>query len=605
MGQRSQMRPGIFAALIAAFVALSCARADALTVIRLHADRIAFYYDRFVVEARGNVVVRTSDGMEIHGDVFSMDLKLNRFLVAGDVRLRTPSASLDGAAVSDFLDFNRVYFIPVTTAPDRWTFLNGDFSHPVPGRVMPGDAFAFANDGGHVPDIVSHEAVIGSGSFVRFTGVTAHLVGNVSAPLPSFYVNFAPTPGLARNSLSGASADLTYQFTGNSNSISAMHLRYDPINHVYGSIEEHLAGPNDYAVFSINPLTAPAKFWNLFTGDEMGKDFEINTFTQLYTYQYFFGHPYASAQYTIVQATQALSRWSLQATGTFTNFNLLSPGATGVLPNGETVGQLDHPSQLQLVASSTPVHLLGTPLEGQLNFGMGFNHDSLVTAPAFGGGGGLQTYGGVTYTTIWNQIAGFTVSLPEVVFGNSNSAYDRYVLSAIFSKQREWYSVPHHVDTTNFNATISRMFTHTFEAYVGYAVQNTGDYYLHGSYSVSSPIVNGVYDPGFEAFKGVATDRIFTVATNFAPSPEFTFSLTYQRYDDFPISVPGVFPLPPLNPLGQFLYPNWLGEPPDQITPELHLKLTPHLAIDVARTYYFGFATLKWSPNFLVQVTPN
>ncbi len=48
-------------------------RAEALTTIRLRADRIAFYYDRFLIEADGHVVVRTSDGIEIRGDVFSMD----------------------------------------------------------------------------------------------------------------------------------------------------------------------------------------------------------------------------------------------------------------------------------------------------------------------------------------------------------------------------------------------------------------------------------------------------------------------------------------------------------------------------------------------------
>lgn len=592
-------------AAIAAIICFTCAQAEAaMTVVRLHADRIEFYYDRFVIQAEGNVVVRTSNGMEIHGDVFSMDLKLNRFLVAGNVTLRTNSATLSGAAVADFLTFDRIYFIPVTAEPDRWTFLNGDFAHPVPGRIMPGDAFHFADTGGKRPDIVAHTAVVGSETYVRFTNISAHLVGNVSAPLPSFYVNFAPTPALARNSLSGADADLTYEFTGNANAISALHLRYDPINHIYGSFEQHFASDNAYAVFSVNPATAPAKFWNLFTGYQPSSRFQINTFTQLYTYQYFFGHPYASAQYTIIQATEALPRWSLQLFGNLTNFNLLSAGATGVLPNGETVGELDHPSQWQLTASSNPERIFGSPLYYQLQFGDGFNHDSLVTQTVFGSGGGLQTYGGVTYTTIWNELVAFTVSLPQVTFGNLNSAYDRYVLSASFNKQRQWYSVPHHVDTTNFVSTLSRQFTSHFEAYTGFTVQNTGDYYLQGGYSVSSPIVNGVYDPGFQAFKGVATNRIFTFATNFTPSPEFTLSLTYQHWDDFPAPTPGVFPLPPLNPLGQFLYSNWLGEPPDQITPDMHIKVLPHLSVEVARTYYFGYATLKWSPNFLFLLTP-
>ncbi|MHB8434132.1 MAG: hypothetical protein ACYDCA_11140 [Candidatus Tyrphobacter sp.] len=580
-----------FAALLAGF---ACGRADALTTIRLHADRIGFYYDRFIIQADGHVRVRTSDGMEISGDSFSMDLKLNRFLVAGDVHLKTPTGSYDGAAVSDYLDFNRVYFIPVTSEPDRWTFLNSDFAHALHGREMPGDTFDFANTQGMRPDLTAHAAVVGATSYVRFEGVTSYLVG-LGFPLPSFYVSFAPTPALARNSLSGAWADLTYQATGNANSITAFHTRYDPTNHIYESFEQHFAGQHEYAVFSLNPATAPAKFWNLVTGDTIGSRFQLNTFTQLYTYQYGFGKPHAAAQYTIVQASQALPRWSLQAYANLTNFNLLGPGATGGLPNGETVGELDHPSQLELNASSSPERIFGSPFYEQLTFGAGFAHDSY--------GNGLQGYGGVTYTTIWNQLVGFTISLPQLEFGNINSRYDHYILSGSFTKQRQWYSVPHHVDTTSFVATLSRQITHTIGVYAGYSVLNTGDYYLRGGYSVSSPLINGVYDPGFQAFKGVATQRTFTFATNYVPSPEFTLSLTYRHHDDFPAPVPGVFPLPLLNPLGQFISANWLGQPPNELTPEVHVRVSKHIALDVARTYYFGFATLKWSPSVLLQVT--
>lgn len=588
------MRARLTLGIALVFATLAWANAGAATIVRLHADRVAFYYDRFVVEADGNVDVRTSDGMEIRGDAFSMDLKLNRFLVAGNVWVRTTSSWVHGAALSDFLSFKRIYFLPVTSQPDRWTFLNGDLAHPVPGRIMPGDTFAFANDGGGRPDFTSRSAVIGSDAFLRMTGDVRTNVAGVWLPAPPFYVNFAPTPSLARNSLSGADVDLTYQFAGNANSISALHLRYDPTNHEYASFEQHLAGEHEYAVFSVNPATAPAKFWNLFTGDTMGNRFQVNTFTQLYTYQYGLSEPKAAAQYTIVQADEALSRWALQAYANFTDFNLLGRQGTAGLPNGENVGEFNHPSQLQLTASSAPVRIFGTPLYEQLDFGVGFNHDTY----------GLQTYGGVAYTTIWNHLAGFTISLPQVTFGNLNSIYDRYVFSGSFSKQRTWYSVPHHVDVTTFNATVSRQLTHAVDVYTGYSVQNTGDYYLHGSYSVSSPIINGIYDPGFRAFKGVATQRIFTAAANWVPSPEFTLSLTFQHHDDFPIPVPGVFPLPPLDPLGQFIYTNWLGQPPNQFTPEIHASVTRHLALTVARTYYFGYASLKWSPAVLVVLTP-
>ena len=114
-----------------------------ITLLYLNAKSINFYYDRFLLEADGNVRLRTSDGFTVTGDAFSMDLKLNRFMVAGHVTLHDASGTVSGAAISDFLDFKRIYFVPVTSEPDRWTFLNGDLAHPAKGRVMPGDVFYF------------------------------------------------------------------------------------------------------------------------------------------------------------------------------------------------------------------------------------------------------------------------------------------------------------------------------------------------------------------------------------------------------------------------------------------------------------------------------
>jgi hypothetical protein len=410
-------------------------------------------------------------------------------------------------------------------------------------------------------------------------------------------VSFAPTPALARNSLSGANADLTYQFAGNANSISALHFRYDATNHLYASFEQHLAGDHEYAVFSVNPATAPAKFWNLMTSDQIGERFQVDTFTQLYTYQYGLGEPHASAQYTY--ATEALPRWSLQAVADLTNYNLLGPGSfqQNVLPNGEKVGELDHPSQLQLTASSFQEPIFGSPFSEQYFFGSGFAHDSV--------GNGLQSYGGAIYTTIYDKLAGFTVSLPRLEFGNlrcqnPSCQYDKYSLSATFTKEREWFSVPHYVDTTSFTGTVSRQIVRDLGVYAGYGILNTGDHYAHGTYSISSPIVNGVYDPGFLAFKGFATQRTFSFGEDYVPSPEFSLNLLYRHHDDFPSPVPGVFPLPPLNPLGQYIYQNYLGQPPNDLTGDMHVQVAKHIAFDVARTYYFGYATLKWSPSTIV-----
>ena len=101
----------VIAALISFACCVQLARAE--TVIHLKANHVAFYYNRFLLEADGGVRVSVSDGTTITGQSFSMDLKLNRFVVAGSVHVSSPAGSQDGAALADFLDFSRVYFVPI------------------------------------------------------------------------------------------------------------------------------------------------------------------------------------------------------------------------------------------------------------------------------------------------------------------------------------------------------------------------------------------------------------------------------------------------------------------------------------------------------------
>ena len=279
------------------------------TVVRLRADHIAFYYDRYLVEADGHVQLQTSNGMTITGDAFSMDLRLNRFVIASHVHLRSRGGNIDGAAVADLMDFDRIYFVPVISKPDRWTYENGDFTHPLKGRQMPGDVFYFPDVSGSHLSLTARSAILASKEYVKFAGVRTYFL-NQGVPLPSYYVYFGTSQDLAENSLSGANFDATWNFAGNANSISAVHFRYDYYNNAYASFEQHIAGtgPHEFAVFSVNPATKQDKYWNLITGEHIGSKFEIDTFTQLYTFQKWLEMPSASAQTTYVILTQAFHR---------------------------------------------------------------------------------------------------------------------------------------------------------------------------------------------------------------------------------------------------------------------------------------------------------
>jgi len=557
-----------------------------ITVVRLRADHIEFYYDRYLVEADGHVQVQTSNGMTISGDAFSMDLKLNRFLVASHVHLRSSGGSLDGAAIADYLDFDRIYFVPVITKPDRWTYENRDFTHPLKGREMPGDVFYFPNVGDTPVSLSARSAIIEAKSFVRFGDVSAYFL-HKKVPLPSYYVYFGVGQNLAQNSLSGANVDATWNATGNANSVSALHFRYDTFNHAYLGFEQHLGGngQHEYAVLSINPFTTYDKYWNLVTGERIGSKFEVSTFTQLYTYQKWLTEPSASAQTTYVTLTQALNRSYLQAYFNQTNYNMVGP-KTAASPN--------HPNSLQLSANSYNNQIFKTPLYFQTSFGLGFNHDAY----------GLQHYGGTLYTTIWNQVVGFTVSLPNVKIGNRNKAYALYYLNATENSQRQWMTVPHHVNSQNTTVSLSRQFSRFVNSYLSYNIQNTSDLYLQGGYAPSAPLLpDGTPYTPFESFRGAATQRATTLGTTYSASPNLVTTLTFAHHDDFPAAYPGLFSPPPLNAIGQYTYTNYLGQPPWQLTAEVRARIEPHLVLDVQRTYYFHFGNQIWSPSFVVQLS--
>ncbi len=359
-----------------ASAAAAATKSAALPTLHLRADRIDFYYDRYLVEASGHVRVTASNGVTMTGDTFSMDLKLNRFLIAGHVHLRSPGGNLDGAAISDYLDFDRIYFVPVISKPDRWTYENDDFTKPLKGRVMPGDVFYFPDLSHSRVSYSAASAVIDPKTFVRFHDVHAPFFG-VSVYLPSFYFYFGGSQDLVQNSLSGANYDATWNATGNAHSITGIHVRYATFNKAYLSFEQHLAGtdPHEYAVFSVNPATKDGKYWNLVTGEHVASKFQINTFTQLFTNQRFLSQPTASAQTTFVTMTQALNRSYLQAFLNQTNFNMIGPNIP-VATN--------HPNFGTLTATSYTNQIFKTPLFEQTRIGVGFNHDAY----------GLQNYGG-------------------------------------------------------------------------------------------------------------------------------------------------------------------------------------------------------------------
>jgi hypothetical protein len=333
----------------------------------------------------------------------------------------------------------------------------------------------------------------------------------------------------------------------------------------------------------------------LLLSDQPSDHFQVKTFTQLATNQSWLSRPDASSQYTILQATQALPQSFLQLAVQDTNFSLLPPSPAGVGYNGHgTV--IDHPWQMSLGAQTNSHRIGHTPFYERVGYGFGYIHD----------GKGLQNLQGVNYTTIWSHDLDLLAYVPNFQLGNSYIVTKNYYLNASFEKNRQWFSTGHYIDTTTSRATISKTFDKHFSSYLGYTVENLGDYYGELQdlvYRPFVPVVGGTAYPGYAAFNGLATFRDLDFGVTYANGGNVSASIIAQKHDDFPKPIPNYFAPPPLNNLGQPMWTQYyLGEPPYDVTADLRVRINPHTSIDFERSYYFHYGNRGWSPEFVIQV---
>lgn len=565
--------------------------ASHLVVIKLHARHVTFDYNRFLVEADGNVDVRTSDGMELRGDAFSMDLKLNRFVLAGHVTAQSSAGIQHGAALADFLDFDRIYFDPIvagasgTPLPDRWTFIDGDFAHPLKGRVMPGDTFALPDVAGVLPFVEGTSVTIGARNYLRFGHDSMKLVGSVYVPLPSFYLNFSTNEHLADNSLSGANLDATYEFSGNANSIEAAHARYDVSEGAYLSYEQHLSGSKGYAVFSLNPATQPSKFLNVVLSDKPSNRLQFRSFTQFHEVGSLFHQPSEAGIGNTLQAVYAFPRSFVQAVYQNVNYSLLAPGAATYFA--------PHPSSVQVSDQTFDAKVGKTPLLVHWIYGFGMQNNVF----------GLETLGGVQYNTIWQHNVGMALTLPQFKIGHSPLDFQNYYINASYTRNFQWNSLPHQIDIADTQISLSRVFRSHWSSFLQYDVNNVRDIYGTNQLAIypgSTP--SGATNPAYGSFHGYATFRTLALDVNYTNSDNFVFNLIARKHDDFPKPVPFFYPAPQYNVLGQELQPYYLGQPPYDVTADVRFRINPHLSLDIARTYYFNYSGMRWSPHFYFQV---
>jgi hypothetical protein len=571
--------------------AVAGAHADAppTTSLDLSASRVAYYADRFVLTGDGAVRLHLSDGTVIRGESFAMDLKQDRFLVAGDVHIDGPHVHETGAAFSNFIDADRSYFLSANGTPDRWTYFGLDWSDRHAGRQQPGDAFTFPDAGTGRPYIVASGARVIPGTNVLFDNVRI-LTAGVYIPVPRFVVTISANPNFYQNAFAGGRFDVGEPYNGSAHSLSAFHLRNDPINGTYLSFDQHFVWNQDYIVASVNPLTQEQRQWNLIGYKRVSQGLQVRGFFQLNTQSYGpLSEPLNSGSYANLQVTGALPHSGLSLNADQYNWYLL-----GLSPTDNYLPRHSHPVDLQLAWTGFREHFgksrLAYQFQYQLRSGLTYAHDQYglayypfeVTQEPLANGG----YGP---TDIWAHYVGVTLIAPTVTIKKAGT------LSMTADKQRMWFSQPHHTDITTGTASFSRAFDfNRINAYLAYSLTETADYW-GAMQSEAYPAIypSTVYVPGFgtytglNTFRGLGITRNYTLGVVYNPTGYFSASFTAKRFYDDPAPVPGLY-----------------GQPPYQVSADVRFRLARQLQVDLFRSYYFNFGNLQWSPQLGIQFSP-
>jgi hypothetical protein len=586
-----------FAALLFMLASFRCADADPPTSLDLSADRVVFFSNRYIVTGEGHVRVRLSDGTVLTSELFSMDLKLNRYLLAGNVHIDGGDVHETGAGFAGYPDLDRSYFLSANGTPDKWTYFGLDFKHPQKGRAQPGDAFFIPDVTSEKPYIVASSATILPKTMVQFRASRLLILG-VFIPTGKWVQTFSANSNYAQNAFAGASFDIGLPYNGSLHSVSAIHLRYTGLQKFFLSFDQHFVWGRDYVVFSVNPVTQYERQFNLIGYKRISPKMEARIFAQLSTEQHGIYQPQISSSYINFESVVSLPHSALSLVADQYNNSLLQYPENAGLEIA-----YDHPADAQLTwyGRDTPLTKY-TPINIRLRSGSGIAHDGYhCGAPAFCPDdrenkthedlGYVLDYFGTTRTrvpTITQKFAGFTLYTNSYPLDRGRSIN----LNVTYDKQRQWFSLPHYIDTTTATASISKTYTRKLAFLGAYSVTQLGDFYGARQtefYPAYAPALvdpyNGITYPGYSAFRGFSTTRSLTGSAVVTPNQYFNYALTVRRGYDFPAPVPGLF-----------------GIPPWEITNEVRFRLTKQILLDVTRTDYFNFG--GYGPSFNVQFGP-
>jgi hypothetical protein len=555
------------------------ARAATTTSLDLSAKRVAFFSDHYVLTADDNVRLRLSDGTVVTGETFSMNLRLNRYLVAGDVHIDGPQIHRTAAALAGYIDVDRNYLLSNDDAPDRLTYFSGDWRDPHAGRQQPGDAFNFPDVGNEDPYILASAARITPLTNIVFDAPRIRLTGaDARVPLPRYVVTFSANPHFFENAFSGGRFDIGLPTNGSEHSLTAFHVRNDPTDGTYLSFDQHFVWDHDWLVASINPLTQDQRQLNLIGLKTISPAIQVRELAQESALQY--GPPIVepanAAGFSQTQVNIGLRGSALGITDNqYYGYLLAIPAAPATVdprwrehPINETVSWTGFERRV----------LAGTiPLTYRLRSGIGWDHDQ------FGEGG--YAFLNPAPPDLWYHYFGMTLGAPQIKLARDTN------LSLTTDKQLTVLPAPHKTDQTITRATLSHHFKKA-DSYLAYQVTNERD--LWGAeqslaYPTATDVLVTPYGsfPGQEAFAGLGTARQLSANYAYYASHFTTITLTATNNDDFPKPVPGVY-----------------GQPPNSLGLVINTRPSKRFGLILGRQYFYNFPSLGWSPQTTIQFTP-
>jgi hypothetical protein len=579
----------LFVFVIALFAsATALAGAAPPASLDVTAKSVDFFSNRFIVTADGDVHVRLSDGTVVSGQTFTMDLKLNRYLVAGDVHLDGPTVHASGAAFAGYPDLDRSYFLPAGgsagAAPERWTYYGLDWTNAHAGREQPGDAFYFPDLTGERPYIYATGARITPKVNVLFNLPRVYTAG-VYLPLPRYVITFSANSHFYENGFQGARADVALPFNGSEHSLTALHARNDALNGTYLALDQHFVWNNDWIVASIDPLTQEQRQFNVIGSKWFSPKLQGRLFLQESAASIgIIKQPLDAAGFGEIQLTAGLRRSGL----TYTQDNYFQHLLGYRAPADDSMFAADydprwreHPVNAVLSWTGFENSLIRptVPLLFRLRSGVGYAHD------VYGEGGYPNLQPGPS--TLTYRFVGGTLYTRAITLPNNFS------LTTQYDRQRTWFSEPHHVDIGDLRIALSRDHVRQhINYYVAYEVKTTGDYWGSqqlAAFPAPADAVTTAFGTfsGQSAFRGFSTNRALSASIVYAPTPYFALSLLGSRNVDFPAPVPGLY-----------------GQPPYQLLGDVRVRLSKQVLVDVTRSYYFNFANERFTPQFGIQFSP-